>query len=342
LTADGRWLVVGGAATAYLSILDAQTLAPLKKIKTAGDATDNLISVDGGRKIVATAGYSLYRSNAARHLFVLDARAEPELLGKVEVGINPGFHLNLGDGTVLVPAVHGQRITRVDTRDKKALESMSTRKWRFHPTWASGRSDQRIAVITGGAFRGGRMPFGEKLLVLDPMSPSKRARFEFYRGLAQPRGALFHPDGRHILVANRLKHTLAILDWVDRQTVGQIPVGRYPEALGMMPDGKTAWLVYSARRSENPRLTFIDLEHGTVSDVALPGATVGKPVTSPDGRMLYVPVKKRNGVAVIEVQGHRLIDFIETQATPGGLVIHPLGDRLYVVQKKGTLVSMVQ
>ena len=172
LTADGRWLVVGGAATAYLSILDAQTLAPLKKIKTAGDATDNLISVDGGRKIVATAGYSLYRSNAARHLFVLDARAEPELLGKVEVGINPGFHLNLGDGTVLVPAVHGQRITRVDTRDKKALESMSTRKWRFHPTWASGRSDQRIAVITGGAFRGGRMPFGEKLLVLDPMSPS--------------------------------------------------------------------------------------------------------------------------------------------------------------------------
>ena len=43
--------------------------------------------------------------------------------------------------------------------------------------------------------------------------------------------------GQHILVAERKNNTLVSLDWLNRRTVDERQVSRYPELLGMLPGG---------------------------------------------------------------------------------------------------------
>jgi YVTN family beta-propeller protein len=343
LSADARWLMVGGSATGVVSVLDAATLERKSTLRTGGDATDRLESVSEGRVLAwATTGhvYGFLQVNRAKDLFVIDASAEPQVVGRMQLGMNLGEVVGLGGNLALVPSVGSNRLSLVDTKHRRTLEQVRTREHGFTPVFTAIRDDLRIGVVTGGYFRGSS-PRGDELLVLDPMAPATRSRFEFYRGLAHPREAVFLPDGRHILVANRGSDSLLILDWVDRRTVAERVVGDRPEFVGLMPDGRRAWVTYGSRSTDR-KITFVDIATGRFDDVALPGHTNGRPVFSANGSELYVPLQNNDGVAVLDPAAQQLVDFVRTPGAAQAIVGVPDGTKIYVVQDNGKQVSLLE
>ncbi|MBH24223.1 MAG: hypothetical protein CMH57_07195 [Myxococcales bacterium] len=344
LSRDGRHLVVGGGATVHLSILDAETLALQEQIPTRGDTTNSVQSVMSGRYILANASrgriaWRNLRVNRARDLFVLDGLTL-ELIGVVQLGENLGNIHDLGDGTVLVPSVQSRRLSRLDLATLTVVEGIRTAERDFLPTNISVRDDGAIALVTEGAYLG-RVAVGTEVLVMDPQHPAERSRFEFYGGLQHPRGSLFHPDGRHILIADRKAHALVTLDWVQRRTADTRPIGDYPEDIGWMPDRREVWITFDGNRGER-KVALVEVTTGQLTEFHLPGHTTNAPVFSPDGRMMYVPLSDQNGVGVIDLKRRIVIDFIATTKQASDLAISADGRRLYVAHHGGTHVSLLE
>jgi DNA-binding beta-propeller fold protein YncE len=353
LTQDESLLVVGTATRTSLVLLDPETLEVLDTIHT-GDGTGQICAVDEGRYMVAWATQGRIKKRRgkranfshATEVFILDGLSG-QLLHRVDVGENIGMLHDLDDGTVLITAVQGQRISRVDLESGRVLESVSTRKEGFSPGYITGRPDGRIGVVTGGVYRasvgGSRSRAqGTEVLVLDPMRPKERSRFEVFDGLKHPRSVLFHPDGRHILVAERGNDTLVTLDWVSRRTVDVMQVPHHPELLGLLPGGTTAYLSYDGAE----RITRVNLATGALEHTVLPGTPrvwgQSGPVVSADERFLYVPVRNEHGVAVIELSSFGMIDFIDTPKAVSSLAISGRGDVLFATLGDGHYVARIE
>jgi DNA-binding beta-propeller fold protein YncE len=196
-------------------------------------------------------------------------------------------------------------------------------------------------VVTAGVYSGSHAR-GSELLVMDPMFPAERSRYEMVDGLKHPRSVLFHPDGQHILIAEHRNDTLVVLDWVSMRTVEERPVEHRPELLGMLPGGVHAYLSYDGAK----RFTRINLATGGLDTVVLPGTPrawgSSGPVVSRDERYIYVPVGNKDGIAVIALEDFSLVDFIDTPKDVGSLVMNERGDVLFATLGDGHYVARIE
>ncbi len=337
-------VVLAASGRTSLAVLDARTLTLRRSVHT-GDAADNIVPADGGNTLVAWAGFGRRSRRqhgyiAADEVFLVDG-ASGRLRHRVRVGQNVGDVVDLGDGTVIVSAVQGRRVSRLSLSTGAIISQLDTRRFGVHPGSLVVRADRALAVVNGGVYqvgRGRQRAIGHRFLVLDPKRPAERARVDTYYGFGHPRGPMFHPDGRHVLVADRGEAAIVVVDWVTRRVVDRIPVGAKPERVVRLPGGHLAWLEYDLTK----RVTRVDLNSGAVRDARLPGRRSGPAAPSADGTQLYVPTAKPAGVAVVDTESWRTVDHIRLAATPQGLAVSRDGRRVYVAMREGRYVSILE
>jgi len=349
LSTDETKLLVASSARTNLLVLDADTLTILDVIPTSA-SIDNLQVVDEGRFVVAWATFgrrsksgSKYRQ--ARDLLILD-RSDFSLKHTVSVGENIGAVADVSQGRVLVSAVQSETIALVDLDKGEVISQQSTANEKFSPGDVAVRPDSKIAMVSGGVFRqqmlGGPQTqsraTGSQVLLLDPLDPANHARMTFFPKLQHPRGLLFHPNGRHVFVADDQQNALVILDWVARRTQETIALADAPEDLGFFPGGQRLWI----RHSGAPMLSVVDLENGRIKEVTLPNVAMTQPVFSPDGEVFYVGTAMPSVIAVISVETLKLVDEIELPIFPHQLQITRDGKRLFAALGAGINVIRVE
>jgi YVTN family beta-propeller protein len=64
----------------------------------------------------------------------------------------------------------------------------------------------------------------------------------FYNGHVDPHGLWLTPDGKVLLVANRISGTIVAVDTVTNSVLGYAPVGREPHLATVRPGGREAWV----------------------------------------------------------------------------------------------------
>lgn len=352
LSDDESRLLVASSARSSLAVLDAFTLGELERVSTI-DSVDSLLLTRDGRFVVAWGTFgrlarnlwaSLARGGSgmvpSNEVFVLDHR-NFQLLHRIDVGQNVGAPAELSDGTLLVPAVQGRRLSRLDLAVGESLAALDTRRHaeRFIPTTAAIRSDDLLAAVTAGAFvAGSGREVGDRVLFCDPREPANRARLTVFRGLEHPRGIVFLPDGRHLVIADRRANAMVLLDWVDQRLVARLPVAPRPDQIGWLRDGRTLWVLHAT----TPVLTLLDPMTGAVAVRRLGGVPSGPPALSPNGQWLYVPTGGADGVSVLHLPEARLVDHIPTPEWVAGLALSRDGARLFAALRDGGRVVRIE
>ena len=351
LSSDERKLLVGGSGRVDLAVLDAETLALEREIDTR-DAVDNFYLTRDGRHIVASASFGrVYVRRAgwlrggvsllpADDIYILDRRTL-ELCHRVKVGQNVGSLAELRDGTVLVPAVEGRRITRVDVDTGRVLARLDTRRLdrKFVPTRALVRADDRVGMVTGGAFslrvggRGGSRPVGSSVLLFDPLAHDQRNRLTVVRELEHPLDARYLADGRHVLVTDAATDDIVVVDWLSGVVRSRRPVPDRPAYF--VEDGESRLVVVHL----GARLSALDLATGEVSSLELPSRAYDFE-RSPCGRFLYLGL--RSGVGVVRLADLRLVDVIPTTLAVVAVALDRAGTRLYAVEGEGRYVAPIE
>lgn len=188
-----------------------------------------------------------------------------------------------------------------------------------------------------------------------------------YDGHVAPHGAWLTPDGRVLLVANRISGTVVAIDTsVDpaqsceapmppaqciRAILGYTPTGREPHLATVHPSGHEAWVATRGERfvevlSLDPALLFGSgrpIERMPRIDTI--DTLIGPSMVSftPDGRYAFLVHAKAPIVQKIDAATRQVIgsQAVPAPFTPFGLVT-PEGQQLYAVHKNAGTVSILR
>ena len=154
----------------------------------------------------------------------------------------------------------------------------------------------------------------------------------------------FSPDEGRAYVANIGSDNVTVIDCEERRIVGDPPVGKGPEGIGVDPDTGEVLVA----NQDDGMLSVLDPESLEETNRALLGETPIRVVVSPDGRYALVPNRESNDVSVIDTEhvrdGERRpweIARIPVGIWPGGTVFAPDGDRAFVANNKTNDVSVI-
>jgi DNA-binding beta-propeller fold protein YncE len=174
----------------------------------------------------------------------------------------------------------------------------------------------------------------------------------FYNGQVGTHGLSLSPDGKILLVANRISGTVAAIDTEKRTVLGYTPLGREPHLAVVRPDGKEAWV---AMRGEN-YISVLDLNSAKLHDSSIirtqrmPQIAVLPTVLGPsmvsftsDGRFAFVAAGKEKRIEKFDVATRRPVANRKVVArfTPFGLVT-PNDKEIYLVHKGAGKLSILR
>jgi YVTN family beta-propeller protein len=124
---------------------------------------------------------------------------------------------------------------------------------------------------------------------------------------------LAHPNGKIAYVSIAGENKLQLIDLEKPAIVGEIPLGRSPRTLQLMPTGNT--LVVPVRAA-TAQVAVVDLRNNAVTLVSLDGTIAAHNATSEGGRYSFVNFEGASpGVAVIDMSS---LTVAATYRYPGG------------------------
>ncbi|WP_158515432.1 beta-propeller fold lactonase family protein, partial [Kitasatospora sp. MBT63] len=128
------------------------------------------------------------------------------------------------------------------------------------------------------------------------------------------------------------------------KTAGDIPVGKVPQNVTVLPDGKHAYVTNSSSKS----VSVIDTATKAVVKTIPVGSVPLWMAASPDGSLLYVTNNGANGddgvgttVSVIDTATDTVTKTLTSGKGPIGIVVSPDGARAYVVNYTDGTVSVI-
>jgi len=154
-------------------------------------------------------------------------------------------------------------------------------------------------------------------------------------------GMALSPNGARLAVLHCgvPKHSVMLIDAPGRRILHQLPIAKGWVGICWSSDGRRLYVsggsddVVRVFRVGTARL----IEEGNIPVKAQnENATqfVAQVATSPDGRQLYAALMKGNGVAVIDLQEHKMLRRLSVGGSPYGVAVSPDG-RLLAVSRWG-------
>ncbi|HEX3590041.1 MAG TPA: caspase family protein [Pseudonocardiaceae bacterium] len=141
-------------------------------------------------------------------------------------------------------------------------------------------------------------------------------------------------DHRRIYVANFADDTMSVIDPANQSVVGAaIPVGSRPEGMAVTADDRHVYVA----DSDDSSVSVVDPESHAVRRITVPRGPFA--VTAAlDRPFVYVTNFDARTVTVVDaVSGQPARKPIALHGHPLGIVVHPQGHRVYVVDDTGTL-----
>jgi YVTN family beta-propeller protein len=124
----------------------------------------------------------------------------------------------------------------------------------------------------------------------------------------RPQGGVLSADGRRLYVTNSSGNSISIIDTEKHELVGRIPTGRGPGRIALTPDGKR--LVYNLQAGQAAGIADIAAQK-QIAEIPLPGPPLSLSL-SRDGKLAYAGIQSLDQVAVISVDGQRLLRVFHT------------------------------
>lgn len=191
---------------------------------------------------------------------------------------------------------------------------------------------------------------GSGVAVLDPASLATVKTVDLKGN--DPRGLAVTPDGKHLLTANQKTADVAVIDTATLKVVRRVPIGKNPEFMRILPDGKRAFVTYEPSSEGGPpkkdgkpgdddddgpklpgQVAVIDLKTWKVV-----ASIVGAPETegiefSPDNKRIAITNEGDDTVTVYDIASYKLLKTVDLHAhgsRPRGIKVAPDGSH-YVV-----------
>jgi YVTN family beta-propeller protein len=117
---------------------------------------------------------------------------------------------------------------------------------------------------------------------------------------------------------------------------GTVPVGGFPVAVAVSPDGSRAYVVNSA----NASVSMLDTEAGTVAATIAVGRQPFGIALTPDGRRAYVANAGDDSVSVIDLSRWVVIATVAVGKSPYGVAVGA-AERAYVTNQFGSSLSVI-
>ncbi len=174
----------------------------------------------------------------------------------------------------------------------------------------------------------------------------------FYNGQVGTHGLWLTPDGKTLLVANRISGTVAAIDTETNTLLGYTPVGREPHLAVVAPGGKEVW---TAMRGEN-YISVLGLDSEKLHDTSIlrtkrmPEIAVLPTVKGPsmvsftsDGKFAFVAAGKEKRLEKYDVAKRKPVASQKLVApfTPFGLV-SPDDKEIFLVHKGAGKLSILR
>lgn len=178
---------------------------------------------------------------------------------------------------------------------------------------------------------------------LTPIDPNTGRRGGPNIPVADPYNMYFTPDGRHAIVVEEARETLAFRDPHSFALQKVLPVNcPGVDHMDFSADGTFAL----ASCEFSAQMVRIDLRTETVAGYVHVGGSPQDVKLSPDGRTFYVanrflPSKGASGVQLIDALTFHLVGFIRTRLDSHGLYVSRDTRELYVTNRAGGAITVI-
>lgn len=150
------------------------------------------------------------------------------------------------------------------------------------------------------------------------------------------------PNGRYAYIANRGAGIVTVLDTTSNAVTATIPIpDGPPQFITFSPDGAVAYItIYNADYTYNA-VAFVETASNTVTATVEVGLRPFAPATSPDGRLLYVPLHNEGRVEVLDTSTAQEVDSYAVVANPHWIAISADGATGYTANHESGVVSVL-
>jgi PQQ-dependent catabolism-associated beta-propeller protein len=156
----------------------------------------------------------------------------------------------------------------------------------------------------------------------------------------EPEGVRVTPDGRWIVVTSESGNAIYLIDAQSLQMVKSIPVGKRPRDVAFAPDGKTVY-VSGEFDASLYKTSIPDSDSATkLLQLRSEARPMGLVLDAPRNR-LFMSTGRGGTVAVISLQGPKLVSEIQVGARPWGIALSHDGRRLYTANGSSNDVTLI-
>jgi YVTN family beta-propeller protein len=156
----------------------------------------------------------------------------------------------------------------------------------------------------------------------------------------EPEGVRLSPNGRWVLVTSETDSSISIIDTSSLKVLKTVSVGMRPRDLAFTPDSATAYISGESDAS----LYRIAVPQGEPAARVLQLRKEARPmgvVFDAARNRVYVSTGRGGTVAVVALDGSKLVTEVAVGARPWGLALSPDGRRLYTANGSSNDVSIV-
>ncbi|MGY1619916.1 protein kinase [Geodermatophilus sp. SYSU D00691] len=151
------------------------------------------------------------------------------------------------------------------------------------------------------------------------------------------------PNGRFAYIANRDEGIVTVFDTTLGKATGTIPIPAGPPwFITFSPDSRVAYItVTNAPEYTENRVVFVDTRVNRVMATVEVGLRPYAPETSPDGRLLYVPLHDEGRVQVLDTTTAQEIASYAVARNPHWIAVSADGRTGYTANHESNLVSVL-
>lgn len=296
---------------------------------------------------IAQAGRA-YVSNEDGHSVTVIDTDKGEALATVPVGKRPrGLKLSR-DGSRLYVAVSGlpkcpptvpdEECAKLE-RDLRAdgIAVLDTASLKVLKLLAAGSDPEQFDLSADGQRLFVANEDAAQTSVLDVDSGAIAARIPVGR---EPEGVSVSPNGQWVLVTNESDNAVSVIDARTFKVLRSVPVGRRPRDAAFTPDSRTAYVSGEFDAS----LYRMAVPEGAPVERVLELRKEARPmavVLDPPRGRLYMSTGRGGTVAIVALEGPKLLAEIEVGTRPWGIALSADGRRLYTANGPSNDVAVV-